>query len=65
MEDKTIKKLKTSQQPEKQATQKTWTWNHQTSMVWGQTSDFIGGEKIAMFDMDGNLIKTKSGKTHA
>jgi bifunctional polynucleotide phosphatase/kinase len=41
---------------------RTWTWNEESDdIIWGQTDDFVGGEKVAMFDMDGNLITTKRG----
>jgi bifunctional polynucleotide phosphatase/kinase len=62
MEDSTKKKLKTT---DAKATRTLTFDSSNDSLIHGQTNDFVGGSKVAMFDMDGNLIKTKSGKTHA
>jgi hypothetical protein len=38
------------------AGERTWTWNEtEPTLVWGHTNDFVGGDRVAMFDMDGNL----------
>ena len=54
------KKLKTG---DGQSGVRTWIWNEmEPTLVWGHTRDFTGGDRVAMFDMDGNLIVPKSGK---
>ena len=58
MEDKTTKKVKTAGDNNGE---RTWTWTDDGGVIWGMTNDFVGGSKVAMFDMDGNLITTKRG----
>lgn len=57
-------KSKTDQNPEYQTTALDWTWEKHGGLGYGWTSEDKDSDKIAMFDMDGTLINTKSKKTN-
>lgn len=41
-----------------------WTWWTKDSLGVGQTSEDVDSDKLAIFDMDGTIIETKSKKTN-
>jgi len=53
---------KSSRKIEEEENQEEWKWNQKGTCIYGDAGT-IPSDKIAGFDMDWTLIRTKSGKT--
>lgn len=59
-----LEKSKTNADPQYSSTPLDWTWETHGGLGLGWTAEDKDSEKLALFDMDGTIIKTKSGKSN-
>lgn len=59
-----VKKLKVNNSSQG-STIRQWKWKlDEEGLIWGKTTNFSGSKKVAMFDMDGNLVIPKGKNKH-
>jgi len=56
-----VKKLKSS---ENTINIRKWHWTIEDSFIWGKTAGFSGSSKVAMFDLDGTIVRPKGKNRH-